>query len=106
MSQVHVTAHTPILLNVKTFERIERSWPNAVPKITQVLIRFGDYRQQQWKRGVPAPRRPLNVPVGRFLCFEAKSKQPDVRAGSKAALPAAKSDFRFAPDSGLKTDIA
>src|SRR5712671_2137181 len=31
---------------------------------------------------------------------------PDVRFGSKAALTAPKSDFRFTPESGLNSDIA
>ena len=30
----------------------------------------------------------------------------DVRVGSKAALTAPKSNFRFTPDSGLRSDIA
>jgi hypothetical protein len=32
--------------------------------------------------------------------------RPDVADGSKADLTAPKSDFRYTPESGLKTDIA
>jgi hypothetical protein len=32
--------------------------------------------------------------------------RPEVRSGSKADLTAPKSDFRYTPESGLKTDIA
>ena len=36
----------------------------------------------------------------------AAAPNPDARFGSKADLTAPKSDFRYSPESGLKTDIA
>src|SRR6266403_3353614 len=35
----------------------------------------------------------------------ARTLRPNVRGGSKAALTAPKTDFRYTPESGLKTDI-
>jgi hypothetical protein len=49
------------------------------------------------------PMLSTNLRVGNF---RRRSKRSDVRFGSKAALTAPKSNFRFAPESGLKSDVA
>src|SRR5258705_6660520 len=45
----------------------------------------------------------LNLTVGNF---QRRSMRSNVRRGSKAALTAPKSNFRFTPESGLRSDIA
>jgi hypothetical protein len=46
----------------------------------------------------------LRESYSRNIAFELGA-QSDVRVGSKAALTAPKSNFRFAPEGGLKSDI-